>query len=33
MIKKYFTKTDNVLEIGSCLGYVTCLLSKKLILL
>jgi FkbM family methyltransferase len=29
MIKKYFTKIDNVLEIGSCLGYVTSLLSKK----
>ena len=29
MIKKYFTKIDNVLEIGSCLRYVTSLLSKK----
>tara|TARA_Y100000592_G_C5394966_1_gene280136 strand:- start:227 stop:919 length:693 start_codon:yes stop_codon:yes gene_type:complete len=25
----YFNKYDNVLEIGSCLGYVTSLLSKK----
>lgn len=25
----YFNKTDNVLEIGSCLGYITSLLSKK----
>ena len=25
---KYFNKKDNVLEIGSCLGYTTSILSK-----
>jgi FkbM family methyltransferase len=29
IVSKFFDKQDNVLEIGSCLGYVTCLLSKK----
>ena len=29
IVSNYFNQTDNVLEIGSCLGYVTSLLSKK----
>ena len=29
LVDKYFNKKDNVLEIGSCLGYVTSLLSNK----
>lgn len=29
MIKNYFDKNDDVLEIGSCLGYTTCLLSDN----
>lgn len=29
MIKSYFNKNDDVLEIGSCLGYTTCLLSDN----
>lgn len=29
IVNNFFNKNDNVLEIGSCLGYVTSLLSKK----
>ena len=29
IIKSYFNKNDVVLEIGSCLGYTTCLLSDR----
>ena len=29
IVSRFFDKTDKVLEIGSCLGYVTSLLSKK----
>ncbi len=29
IVNNFFNKNDNVLEIGSCLGYVTNLLSKK----
>lgn len=29
LINKYFNENDNVLEIGSCLGYITTLLSRK----
>lgn len=27
--QKYFDKSDNVLELGSCLGYISCILSDK----
>ena len=29
IVSKYLNKTDNVLEIGSCIGYITSLLSNK----
>lgn len=29
IVNRFFSSTDNVLELGSCLGYVTSILSKK----
>lgn len=29
LVNKYLNKNDNVLELGSCLGYITSILSKK----
>lgn len=29
LCKKYFDKSDNVLELGSCLGYISCVLSEQ----
>lgn len=29
LCKKYFNKKDKVLELGSCLGYISCILSKN----
>ena len=29
LCKKYFNNNDNVLELGSCLGYIACILSKQ----
>jgi len=30
LVKKYLNDTDSVLELGGCLGFVSCLINKKL---